>query len=716
MMRIAMPPPVAVGSATDLYSLSGTIEHARLSWTYRAGLVVVAIAMLILPLLYLGLIGAVGAAVWWHLTANTWIAGAGSFGLWRLIAYLGPAIAGVVLVFFMIKPVLARPARQVDPIPIQPDAEPDLVEFVTRICEEVHAPVPSRIQVDCKINASASFSSMPALLRPRFVLTIGLPLAAGLTVRQLGGILAHEFGHFAQGGGMRLTYLIRSINAWFGRVVGERDQWDDKLERWIKDSDGRIAIILAMAQVSIWCSRLVLHGLMLIGHGISCFMTRQMEFDADSYEIELVGTATFVETFARLRELNVGARVGYAALKEGWVRRTLPSDLPAFLLDRCARMPQELATQVREIPDAKTALFDTHPADVDRVRAAEQANASGVLEGGGAPATMLFRDFDALSAAATRHHYEHELRLSLESATLVDTDVAVAAGLVRQKGYEAARTFFGEHVSLLRPVPSRLPGLESLTATELIDKLLEARRAMSANATSLEPYRKFEEFDRKLTLAQAAQLLLESGFSTVPAADFGLPEGTRAGADETEGFAITQLRSLEPAVQRLDDIAATRLACALALLDHRVLDLEADSRAELRRQVARLSPSLVAFADAWPHVHQIERLLLAGGLVRANLERSPNPDATSVKVTAIVDRIRVLLGRVRTAIGDAEGPDDGPGGPRRLVTLLALESTLDTELKAPNAVRAAASLRMDVIGRLCAVALQVEAAVDRGRT
>ena len=183
MMRIAMPPPVAVGSATDLYSLSGTIEHARLSWTYRAGLVVVAIAMLILPLLYVGLIGAAGAAVWWHLTENTWIADAGSFGIWRLIAYLGPAIAGFVLVFFMIKPVLARPARQVDPIPIHPDAEPDLVEFVTRICEEVHAPVPSRIQVDCKINASASFSSMPALLRPRFVLTIGLPLAAGLTVR-----------------------------------------------------------------------------------------------------------------------------------------------------------------------------------------------------------------------------------------------------------------------------------------------------------------------------------------------------------------------------------------------------------------------------------------------------------------------------------------------------------------------------------------------------
>jgi hypothetical protein len=45
------------------------------------------------------------------------------------------------------------------------------------------------------------------------VLTIGLPLVAGLSVREFGGVLAHEFGHFAQGGGMRLTALVRYVNA-----------------------------------------------------------------------------------------------------------------------------------------------------------------------------------------------------------------------------------------------------------------------------------------------------------------------------------------------------------------------------------------------------------------------------------------------------------------------------------------------------------------------
>ena len=56
------------------------------------------------------------------------------------------------------------------------------------------------------------------------VLTIGLPLVAGLSIREFGGVLAHEFGHFAQGGGMRLTALVRFVNGWFARVVYERDE------------------------------------------------------------------------------------------------------------------------------------------------------------------------------------------------------------------------------------------------------------------------------------------------------------------------------------------------------------------------------------------------------------------------------------------------------------------------------------------------------------
>jgi len=75
--------------------------------------------------------------------------------------------------------------------------------------------------------------------------------------------------------------------------------------------------------------------------------------------------------------------------------------------------------------------------------------------------------------------------------------------------------------------------------------------------------------------------------------------------------------------------------------------------------------------------------------------------------------MRVLLRQIRTSIGNTAGPGSDPTQGNRLETILGLESTLDTEIKAPNVINAAISLRIEVAGRLCAIALQVEAAVDR---
>jgi len=104
----------------------------------------------------------------------------------------------------------------------------DVPDVVDRICEEVGAPQPKRIDVDCNVNASAGFRrGMLSMFGNDMVLTIGLPLAAGLTLQEFGGVLAHEFGHFSQGLGMRLSYLVRAIIHWFVRVVYQRDQWDE---------------------------------------------------------------------------------------------------------------------------------------------------------------------------------------------------------------------------------------------------------------------------------------------------------------------------------------------------------------------------------------------------------------------------------------------------------------------------------------------------------
>ncbi len=208
---------------------------------YRLGLVVVTVAMLLLPLVYVGVIVVAGIGVWWHLTRNAWLLDGGpGVMLWRLMLYVAPALAGAIVTFFMVKPVLARSNAAPRPLVLEPSAEPVLFAFIEQICAQVGAPVPRHVHVDCQANASASLMpGMRSFLRRDLVLTIGLPLAASLTVRELGGVLAHEFGHFAQGGGLRLTTVVRGVNAWFAQVVYQRDSWDRRLQEWSEGVDFR---------------------------------------------------------------------------------------------------------------------------------------------------------------------------------------------------------------------------------------------------------------------------------------------------------------------------------------------------------------------------------------------------------------------------------------------------------------------------------------------
>ena len=218
---MAVETPTLAGAP---FSFAGTLTPTRLSPAYRAGLVVVALAILLLPLVYLGVIGLAGSGVWWHLTRNVWLvqgkAGGGFSAQWRIIAYVAPALAGTMATLFMVKPVFARRQRPRPPMVLAPDDPPQLFSFIEQICAHVRAPIPRIVQVDCQVNASASFAPhWSSLLRRDLVLTIGLPLVHALSIRELGGVLAHEFGHFAQGSGLRLTMLVRGINGWFSRVV-----------------------------------------------------------------------------------------------------------------------------------------------------------------------------------------------------------------------------------------------------------------------------------------------------------------------------------------------------------------------------------------------------------------------------------------------------------------------------------------------------------------
>ena len=696
---------------TASYGVTGSIVPARMTSAYRVGLIVVTIAMLVLPLIYLGIIAAAARLLWWHTTNNTWILTSRGGGLWKLVGYFGPAAAGAVVVFFMIKPILARPARGVDPLPLEPEAEPALYQFIRAICRQVGAPFPARVQVDCQINASAGFARVPWTPRtPDLVLTIGLPLAAGLSVRQFAGVLAHEFGHFAQSGGMRLTFIVRAISHWLARVAHERDQWDEKLEEWASSGTWVVVLTFQIARAAVWISRMILSGLMRAGHVISSFMLRQMEYDADGYEVRLVGTTAFISTSTRLRELNAGAQFGYQDLQNAWARRMLPSNMASYLLGHTEHLPEGLLTEIRQLPEHKTSLFDTHPSDADRAAAAEALATDGVFVGGSESAVVLFRDFESLAVDATKHLYRHDFGLDLSSATLLDSDAAIKASRTREQWQVSIDALFGDTVSFSRAVSVPWP-VAPMTVADATNRLHEARAALERDReAATERVRRFEELTHSANLAATALEVLQAGFTQIVPEDFQLTSTTGEDAAPVQRAALAARARLEPELQRHEALAAERIACALALLAHHDVRTGSDGeRSTYFDEVPQVVAALNALAAVWPAIIDAYHVSLTSELVEGNAAKSPDQMAATRQTARLASRVHEHIRRIRAAVG--AGP--GPAGPAvTLASLLGFAQKGDELPDAATLTSAAVAVRFDLLGKLAVIVLKVESLLE----
>jgi Zn-dependent protease with chaperone function len=204
------------------------------SLPYRLTMMVVMVLMLTLPLVYLGLIALIGYGVVQYAIHGLVIfeKTQGRGAIWVVLIYLTPLLAGAAMIFFMFKPFFARTTDDSVPMSITQQEQPALYAVIHRLCEIVGAPAPARIDLDCRLNASAGpRRGVLSLLRGELVLRIGLPLVSTLNLAQFCAVLAHEFGHFRQAGAMTQMHVIRRLHYWIDSAVYKRDNWDHWLEQ-----------------------------------------------------------------------------------------------------------------------------------------------------------------------------------------------------------------------------------------------------------------------------------------------------------------------------------------------------------------------------------------------------------------------------------------------------------------------------------------------------
>lgn len=456
----ATPSTIADGSAAAAITVdeiaqafAGRIRRVPLTFGYRFGLLLVTLVTVLLPLLYVGVLALIAWGVFLHAQHNTWILDGGGLGWLRAIAYLSPVVGGAIAVFFMFKPLLARSTAEAADLEVDERTHPLLFALVRGICRVVGAPMPKKVSVDCRVNASASLRrGFLSFFGDDLQLTVGLPLMVDLPLRHLTGILAHEMGHFAQGSGMRLTYLVRSINAWLFRVVYQRDRWDAKLDEWER-FDSRLLIVIWTARAGIWLSRLILKGLLNAGHAVSTLMLRHMEYDADRYEARVIGSDQFSLTAFRIRVLGFAAGRAMATLAAAYSERRLAENFPALVVMTAGRIPPEVILEIEKSTgdSTKGGVFDTHPPDASRIESVRRENAPGIFHLSGAASTLL-PDLADLCAQATVLYYQREQGIDVREVSLTSASALAAQDKSLQDSEAAASRYFGPLVSPARPL------------------------------------------------------------------------------------------------------------------------------------------------------------------------------------------------------------------------------------------------------------------------
>lgn len=509
-----------LSSRKIMQAFEGNIEPVTPTLMYRLCALLVSFVMILLPVIYIAMIGGVIWGVYYHAVHSLGLFEAGNSSsatrnrgkgmVLLFLVYLAPLVVGVILIIFMLKPLFSRPSHSSAFRALKREKEPLLFMFVDQVCDAVGAPRPVQINLDIQVNASAGFRrGWLSMLGNDLVLTIGMPLVAGLSIRQFSGVLAHEFGHFSQGAGMRLSFIIRSINMWFMRVVYERDAWDDRLEYLSQSIDIRVSWILHLARLFVWVTRKILWLLMMMGHLVSGFLMRQMEFDADRYEARLAGSRCFAATSKRLALLGVANQGALNDLGQFYAEGRLVDNFPALININLSKMPEEVKRAVdKHIREEQTGWFDTHPATLERIANIQNEDPEGIFRLK-SPATILFSEFSREAKFVTRDFYYGVFGKKIPREDLHSVDELLVRQDAENESHKAVQRFYQGAIYPNRPLlfsesAVRAPEDAKQCAQDLKssrEKLLKYREKYQS---FVDEYREYESKSMSVTMAEVA--------------------------------------------------------------------------------------------------------------------------------------------------------------------------------------------------------------------
>ncbi len=515
-----------------------------------------------------------------------------------------PAFVTACVLVALLKPLFAKSEKDFPAFELTQANEPFLFEFISRLCRSVGAPPPTSIAVDSEVNASASY--LGGISDHRLRLTLGLPLVIGLNSRQLAGIIAHEFGHFRQAGGMKTTYLIRMINQFFSAAAFERDAWDAKLTSWSETAGRQLAGIVWIARAAVFIARLLLMGLVLAGHFFCARLLREMEFEADRVETRLAGSKNFATTCRALRLLELCQAAALDELDRYRRESRLPDNWPALIASNVAHVKsekfRELETKLLEV---KTEWHDSHPSDRDRIENAAMEKTAGTftIE---LPASKLFTDISGLSRVVTLKLYQHAFDTSFKPESIKNTSQIIAVKQVEIAQGEAAlrfvlEQFCGYHTFHL---PRFVLG-EAIDSTQYRINTEVRRDRLLRDVRGYALIRKQEEqLMDDLVKVACTRRLIEAGFNTSQATDLFPARNLHEAHFRAQQLAQEEQR-IKGQLRGFRQLLGYRLIDALEFLRAEKVLAKTGAGPSVVKEVARILKAIEAVVKQSPTYEQL---------------------------------------------------------------------------------------------------------------
>jgi heat shock protein HtpX len=278
--------------------------------------------------------------------------------------------------------ILPRPVRfEVRGATLTAERQPELFAVIGRVARAAGQPPPSEVYLIRDFNAWVGSRGGILGLGSRRTMGLGLPLLFELTVAQLEGVLAHEFGHYT-GGDVKLGPLIYRTRAAIGGVV-----------RTLAGSGHLLLQIIH--QPFVWYGRFFLR--------FTQAVSRHQELAADALAARIVGRDCFAGALKAVHAGGVAFEIYWRALVAPLLasgfRLPLAGGFAQFrsspmLGDKFDAFMAEASER-----DAHADPYDSHPPIAERLAclaARQEAPPTGSADL--RPASVLLRDPEATEA------------------------------------------------------------------------------------------------------------------------------------------------------------------------------------------------------------------------------------------------------------------------------------------------------------------------------